>query len=171
MGPISVVPFLARVACRRVAWEAGPSPRPRAGPFSIHRGVVFREVLRKSGRCDGANSSDQWATQVVAKRKHSRHGPDFVPDGYSVCRMGPRTPAARDTGQPGDTPMRWPQSWDETAKASAYAVLARRAAPIGRSSVATPWSFDAHDVWLSRVRPPRERGARLSVSRSTTTHR
>jgi len=50
-------------------------------------------------------------------------------------------------------------SWADTVKATALAALAERTATAGRISVDTPWSGNPHDVWLTRVKQPRELAA------------
>jgi hypothetical protein len=47
-------------------------------------------------------------------------------------------------------------NWNDTVKASALAALVERTPPDARISVDTPWSWNPHDVWLSRVKQPRE---------------
>lgn len=64
--------------------------------------------------------------------------------------------------------MRGSMSWNDTVKASALAALVERTPPDARISVDTPWSFDAHDVWLSRVRQPRDRDAQSGPGSPTT---
>jgi hypothetical protein len=46
--------------------------------------------------------------------------------------------------------------WADTVKSTALTVLAERTATTGRVSADTLWTWNPHDVWLSRVRPPRE---------------
>jgi hypothetical protein len=55
-------------------------------------------------------------------------------------------------------------SWADTVKASALAALAERTTAAGRISVDAPWNWNPHEVWLERVRQPRELAVRLSVS-------
>jgi len=50
----------------------------------------------------------------------------------------------------------------DTVKATALAVRAERPATAGRLVVATPWSWNPHDVWLTRIRQPREPAAESS---------
>jgi len=47
-------------------------------------------------------------------------------------------------------------SWADTLKATALATLAGRTEAAARASVSTPWSWNAHDVWLRRARNSRE---------------
>jgi len=47
-------------------------------------------------------------------------------------------------------------SWADTFKATALAVLAERTTTASRPAVGAPWSWNPHDVWLSRIRPSRE---------------
>jgi len=53
-------------------------------------------------------------------------------------------------------------NWADTVKATARTVLAERTATTGRVSVNAPWTWNAYDVWLSRVRPSREIAAQPS---------
>jgi len=62
-------------------------------------------------------------------------------------------------------------SWADTVKATALAVRAERTATAGRLFVATPWSWNPHDVWLTRARQPRELPARSSISEPSTSPR
>jgi hypothetical protein len=59
-------------------------------------------------------------------------------------------------------------NWADQVKATALTVAAERTAAVGRIAVDTPWSFDAHDVWLSRVRQPRDRDAQSGPGSPTT---
>jgi hypothetical protein len=56
--------------------------------------------------------------------------------------------------------------WADTVKSTALAVLAKRTATAGRISVDAPWSWNPHDVWLSRVN--REVDTQSSSSDPTT---
>ena len=56
--------------------------------------------------------------------------------------------------------------WADTVKATALTVLAERTATIGRVSADTLWTWNSHDVWLSRVRPPGVIAAQPSASDS-----
>ena len=47
-------------------------------------------------------------------------------------------------------------SWADTVKATALAVSADRTATTARLSVDAPWNWNPHDVWLTRVKQPRE---------------
>jgi hypothetical protein len=74
----------------------------------------------------------------------------------------------RDAGKAQRTPM----SWADTVKATALAALAGRTATAARISVDTPWSWNPHDVWLTRARQPRKLADQPSVSDpSTPPHR
>jgi hypothetical protein len=45
-------------------------------------------------------------------------------------------------------------SWADTIKATALAALAERTAPTARFVADAPWSWNPHDVWLTRARQP-----------------
>ena len=63
-------------------------------------------------------------------------------------------------------------SWADTVTATALAALAGRPATAGRGSVDTPWSWNPHDVWLTRASQPRKLATQTSVSDpSTPPHR
>ncbi len=63
-------------------------------------------------------------------------------------------------------------SWADTVTATALAALAGRTATAGRVSVHTPWSWNPHDVWLTRASQPRKLATQPSVSDpSTPPHR
>jgi hypothetical protein len=47
-------------------------------------------------------------------------------------------------------------NWADQVKATALTVAAERTAAVGRIAVDAPWSWNPHDVWLSRVKQPRE---------------
>jgi hypothetical protein len=47
-------------------------------------------------------------------------------------------------------------SWTEALRATALAVLAERTTTAGRPSASVPWSWNPHDVWLSRIKSSRE---------------
>ncbi len=47
--------------------------------------------------------------------------------------------------------MRGSMSWNETVKAAALAALVERTPPDARISVDAPWTWNPHDVWLSRA--------------------
>ena len=64
--------------------------------------------------------------------------------------------------------MSWPMSWNDTAKAAALAAQAERTSATGRISVYTPWSWNPHDIWLSRVKQSRELASPTAPSSSTT---
>lgn len=63
--------------------------------------------------------------------------------------------------------MRWPMSWNDTAKAAALTVLAERTATAAPVVADAPWSWNPHDVWLTRVKPLRERASQASLSGPT----
>ena len=68
--------------------------------------------------------------------------------------------------------MHWPMSWNDTAKAAALAVLAERTpAPARIVDAAAPYSWNAHDVWLSRLQPSHARVAVTSMSEQSTAPR
>jgi len=48
--------------------------------------------------------------------------------------------------------MRWPMSWNDTVKAAALAAQADRTATASRIVADAPWSWNPHDVWLTRIR-------------------
>jgi hypothetical protein len=56
--------------------------------------------------------------------------------------------------------MRWSMNWNDTVKAAALATAAERTTTAGRMPVDTPWSWNPHDVWLTRIQPPRDLAAR-----------
>jgi hypothetical protein len=58
--------------------------------------------------------------------------------------------------------MRWPMSWNDAVKAAALAAQAERTATAARIVADAPWSWNPHDVWLSRVKPRRERSVQSS---------
>jgi hypothetical protein len=58
-------------------------------------------------------------------------------------------------------------NWVDTAKATALAVLAGRAATAARASVDVPWSWNPHDVWLARASQPAAMSAQASKSGPT----
>ena len=47
-------------------------------------------------------------------------------------------------------------NWADQVKATALATAAEHTATPARISVDAPWSWNPHDVWLSRVKQPRE---------------
>jgi hypothetical protein len=55
-------------------------------------------------------------------------------------------------------------SWADTMKAHALAALAERTSTARQPFVATSSGLYPHDVWLTRVRQPRELTARFSMS-------
>lgn len=68
--------------------------------------------------------------------------------------------------------MRWPMSWNDTVKAAALTVLAERTATAARIVADAPWSWNPHDVWLTRIRQPsRESASQATVSGPTTRSR
>ena len=64
--------------------------------------------------------------------------------------------------------MRGSMSWNDTVKAAALAAQAERTATATRIAVDTPWSWNPHDVWLSRVQLPRDRDAQSGLGSATT---
>lgn len=58
--------------------------------------------------------------------------------------------------------------WADTVKSTALTVLAERTATTGRVSTDALWTWNAYDVWLSRVRPSREIAALQSQSDPAT---
>lgn len=67
--------------------------------------------------------------------------------------------------------MSWPMNWKDTVKATALAILAERTESAGRTSFDTPWSWNPHDLWLTRVKQPRELAACSSMSEQSTPRR
>ncbi|MBK7901768.1 MAG: hypothetical protein IPJ97_01585 [Proteobacteria bacterium] len=57
-------------------------------------------------------------------------------------------------------------SWNDTVKAAALAAQGERTAKAGRIADYTPWSWNPHDVWLSRVKQPREVATHSTLSGS-----
>ena len=51
-------------------------------------------------------------------------------------------------------------TWAATMKATALTTAARKTATVVRSTVDAPWGWNPREVWLSRVRQPRDRAAR-----------
>ena len=64
--------------------------------------------------------------------------------------------------------MRWAMSWTDTVKAAALTVLPERTATASRAVAGAPWSWNPHDLWLSRLQPPRARVAPTSMSEPLT---
>jgi len=63
-------------------------------------------------------------------------------------------------------------SWADKVKTTALAALADRTATARPIFVETPWSWNPHDVWLTRAGQPRKPAAQPSVSDpSTPPHR
>jgi hypothetical protein len=62
-------------------------------------------------------------------------------------------------------------NWKDTVKATALATLAERTESAGRTSFDAPWSWNPHEVWLTRVKQPRELAARSSMSEQSTSQR
>ncbi len=58
--------------------------------------------------------------------------------------------------------------WADTVKATALAVLAERTETTGRNSSHALWNWNPYDVWLSRVRPPRDASEQPAVSDPVT---
>jgi hypothetical protein len=59
-------------------------------------------------------------------------------------------------------------NWADSVKATALAALAERTATAGRVAIDTPWSWNPHDVWLTRVKPTREIATQSTLIGSTT---
>ena len=59
-------------------------------------------------------------------------------------------------------------NWADQVKATALTVAAEHAATPARISVDTPWSWNPHEVWLSRIKQPRAPVALTSISESST---
>jgi len=59
-------------------------------------------------------------------------------------------------------------NWADQVKATALTVAAERTAAVGRIAVDAPWSWNAHDVWLLRVQPPRTQVELTSISEPPT---
>lgn len=53
-------------------------------------------------------------------------------------------------------------SWNDTVKAAALAAQAEHTATAARVSVDTPWSWNPHAVWLTRIQPPHDLTAQPS---------
>jgi len=51
--------------------------------------------------------------------------------------------------------MNGPMRWNDTVKATALAALAERTTPTSSVAVDRPWTWNPHDIWLSRIKPPR----------------
>ena len=47
-------------------------------------------------------------------------------------------------------------NWAETVKANALALAAGRTATASRMMTDAPWSWNPHDVWLTRIGQPRK---------------
>jgi hypothetical protein len=54
-------------------------------------------------------------------------------------------------------------NWADTVKTTALAVLAERTATAARIAVDVPWSWNPHDVWLTRINRPRELPVQASI--------
>jgi len=52
--------------------------------------------------------------------------------------------------------MTGPLNWQDTLKATALAALAERTNPTAPNTINQPRTWDAHEVWLSRIQQPRE---------------
>ncbi len=59
-------------------------------------------------------------------------------------------------------------SWADKVKATALAALAERTTTAAPRAADTPWSWNAHDVWLSRAKPLRETTPRSSPGEQAT---
>jgi len=53
-------------------------------------------------------------------------------------------------------PKNWPTKWQDSVKAAALATAAERTATPVRNVSDASYSWNAYDVWLSRVQPPRD---------------
>jgi hypothetical protein len=62
-------------------------------------------------------------------------------------------------------------SWADTLKATALATLAERTETRTRVAVSEPWSWNAHDVWLRRIRNPGEVAAQPAPMERSTPQR
>ncbi len=61
--------------------------------------------------------------------------------------------------------------WNETMKAAALVIAAERTTPPDRSVDYAAHSWNAYDVWLSRVRPPHDLSDQISMSDLVTKRR
>ena len=68
-------------------------------------------------------------------------------------------------------PKNRPKNWQETMKATADATLAERTATPARNVADASFHWNAYDVWLSRVQPPRDIPARISMTDPVMRHR
>ncbi len=66
--------------------------------------------------------------------------------------------------------MRGSMSWNDTVKAAGLAALAGRTSTTASNAIDTRRIWAPHDVWVSRVRQPRDLDAQFRPG-STTTHR
>ena len=55
-------------------------------------------------------------------------------------------------------------SWADKVRDTARAALADRTATADRICADVPWSWKADDVWLTRVKQPRDLALRFSIS-------
>ena len=62
-------------------------------------------------------------------------------------------------------------SWADSVKATALAALAERTATAAPVAVDAPWTWNPHDVWLTRIQQPRVLAARASMSEPSTAPR
>jgi hypothetical protein len=59
-------------------------------------------------------------------------------------------------------------SWADKVKATALTALAGRTAQVDRFASEAPWNWKAHDVWLTRVKQPRELAAQSTKNGPST---
>ncbi len=76
-----------------------------------------------------------------------------------------QTVTMRDAG----TMKHTPTSWTDTLKATALAALAEHTVAARRMCIDLPWSWNTHDVWLTRTRKPRKAAAQRTMCGSWTT--
>jgi hypothetical protein len=81
-----------------------------------------------------------------------------------LTSQGPAHDDIRDAGKAQVTPM----SWADTVRATALAALAGRTTTAARTAVDTPWTWNPHDVWLTRASQPRQPAAQPSVRDPST---
>jgi hypothetical protein len=62
-------------------------------------------------------------------------------------------------------------SWADTMRATALATPAERTVTASQLFADTPWRWNPHDVWLTRVGQPRERAAQSSLCDPATPSR
>jgi hypothetical protein len=59
-------------------------------------------------------------------------------------------------------------NWADKVRTTALAALAERTATVAPISADTAWNWKAHEVWLTRVRQPRQPTARSSIGEPST---